>query len=190
VVWTVPGCYAHAPGCGPAQSPTRPPPPSTPYAPLARRAQNLQAEAEAEADDADKHLDILTDQAAPTLRAAYGVGPDSAAELLVAAGDNPDRLASEASFAALCGVAPVPASSGKTNGRFRLSRGGNRRANAALYRVVLCRLRYDPETRAYMERRTKEGMSKKEIIRCLKRYLARTLYQAVLTDYTTITAMT
>ena len=71
-----------------------------------------------------------------------------------------------------------------------MSRGGNRRANAALYRVVLCRLRYDPETRAYMDRRTKEGMSKKEIIRCLKRYLARTLYQAVLTDYTAITAMT
>jgi transposase len=135
-------------------------------------------------------LDILTDQAAPSLRAAYGVGPDSAAELLVAAGDNPDRLASEASFAALCGVAPVPASSGKTNGRFRPSRGGNRRANAALYRVVLCRLRWDPATRAYMDRRTKEGMSKKEIIRCLKRYLARTLYQAVLTDYTAITAMT
>ena len=182
----MPGCCAHAPGCGPARSPTRPPPPSTRCAPWPAEPRACRGEC----DDADRHLDILTDQAAPTLRAAYGVGPDSAAELLVAAGDNPDRLASEASFAALCGVAPVPASSGKTNGRFRLSRGGNRRANAALYRVVLCRLRYDPETRAYMERRTKEGMSKKEIIRCLKRYLARTLYQAVLSDYTAITAMT
>lgn len=169
---------------GPVTDPTA----ATKYAmrTLARRAQGLKAEC----DDADRHLDILTDQAAPTLRAAYGVGPDSAAELLIAAGDNPDRLASEASFAALCGVAPVPASSGKTNGRFRLSRGGNRRANAALYRIVLSRLRWDPETRAYMDRRTKEGMSKKEIIRCLKRYLARTLYRAVLTDYTAITAMT
>lgn len=148
---------------------------------LARRIQALQAEV----DDADTHLDILTDQAAPTLRAAYGVGPDSAAELLIAAGDNPDRLISEASFAALCGASPVPASSGKTN-RHRLSRGGNRRANAALYRIVLTRLRYDPATRAYMARRTKDGLSKKEVIRCLKRYLSRILYHAVRSDYTAL----
>jgi transposase len=98
--------------------------------------------------------------------------------LLVTAGENHDRLTSEAAFAMLCGVAPIPASSGKTT-RHRLNRGGDRHANAALYRVVLCRLRWDPSTRAYAERRTKDGLSKKEIIRCLKRYVARELYQVI-----------
>ena len=95
-----------------------------------------------------------------------GVGVDVAGQLLVTAGGNPDRVRSEAAFAMLCGVAPLPASSGKTR-RHRLNRGGDRQANAALYRVTLCRLRWDPRTRAYAERRTAEGLSKKEIIRCL-----------------------
>ncbi|WP_306216467.1 IS110 family transposase, partial [Actinoplanes sp. RD1] len=100
----------------------------------------------------------------PRLLAANGVGADVAGQLLVSAGENHERIASEAAFAMLCGVAPIPASSGKTT-RYRLNRGGDRQANAALYRVVLCRLRWDPRTRDYMQRRTKDGMSKKEIIR-------------------------
>lgn len=115
----------------------------------------------------------------PALLDLYGVGVEVAGQLLVTAGDNPRRLRSEAAFAMLCGVAPLPASSGKTN-RHRLNRGGDRQANAALYRIVLCRLRWDPRTRAYMQRRTKEGLSKKEIIRCLKRYIAREVYQILI----------
>jgi transposase len=117
----------------------------------------------------------------PRLVAAHGVGTDVAGQLLVTAGENQDRRRSEGAFATLCGVAPIPASSGKTS-RHRLNRGGDRQANAALYRVVLCRLRWDPRTLAYMERRTKDGLSKKEIIRFLKRYVARELYQIITTN--------
>ena len=102
-------------------------------------------------------------------------GPDAAANLLIAAGSNPERLQSEAAFASLCGVSPIPASSGKTN-RHRLNRGGDRQANAALYRIVVVRLRHDRRTNAYMQRRTGEGMSKAEVIRCLKRYVAREVF--------------
>jgi transposase len=126
----------------------------------------------------DQHLDPLTASTAPDLVAVFGVGPDTAAALLIAAGDNPDRLHSEAAFAALCGTSPIEASSGKTV-RHRLNRGGNRQANAALYRAVLVRLRYHQPTRDYMTRRTTEGKTKKEIIRCLKRYLAREIYTAL-----------
>ena len=112
---------------------------------------------------------------APGLLSLYGVGPDTAALLLIAAGDRPERLRSEAAWAHLCAVAPIPASSGKTR-RHRLNRGGNREANHALWRIVITRMSWHPETRAYVERRTKEGLSKKEIIRCLKRYVAREVY--------------
>ena len=135
---------------------------------LARRHRQLTAEIQ----DLEKELERLTRKIAPALVDAFGVGPDTAATLLITAGSNPERLRSEAAFAALCGVSPLPASSGKTN-RHRLNRGGDRQANAALHRMVVVRLRYDPQTKAYMERRTKEGMSKAEIIRCLKRYVAR-----------------
>jgi len=121
-------------------------------------------------------LKTLTHAAAPQLVGAFGVGTDIAADLLVAAGDNTDRIRSEAAFAKLCGVCPIPAGSGKTNGRHRLNRGGNRHANAALYRAVVVRLRWHAPTIAYMERRTAEGLSKREIIRCLKRYLVREIY--------------
>ena len=94
------------------------------------------------------------------------------------AGDNPDRITSEAAFAHLCGVAPVPASSGRVH-RHRLNRGGDRHANNALYIVVLNRLRYNPRSRTYAQRRTQEGLSKPEIIRCLKRYVAREIYRAL-----------
>ena len=112
---------------------------------------------------------------APGLLALYGVGPDTAALLLVAAGDHPERLRSEAAWAHLCGTAPIPASSGKVR-RHRLNRGGNREANHALWRIVITRMSNHPATRAYVTRRTEEGLSKKEIIRCLKRYVAREVY--------------
>ncbi len=143
---------------------------------LARRHQQLTTEI----GDLDGLLDPLVAAINPGLLAANGVGIDVAGQLLVTAGHNHDRLVSEAAFAMLCGAAPIPASSGKTN-RHRLNRGGDRQANKALYRVVICRLRWDPRTRAYMERRTKDGLSKKEIIRCLKRYVARELYQLIIT---------
>ena len=104
-------------------------------------------------------------------------GKATAALLLVAAGDHPERLRSESSWAHLCGVAPIPASSGKVAGRYRLNRGGNREANQALWRIVITRMRSHPATRAYVERRTKEGLSKREIIRCLKRYVASEVYR-------------
>jgi transposase len=123
-----------------------------------------------------RHLKARTSTVAPQLVAAFGVAPDIAAELLVAAGDNTDRIRSEAAFAKLCGACPIPASSGKTQ-RHRLNRGGNRQANAALYRAVIVRMRWHQPTIAYVERRTTAGLSKREIIRCLKRYLARELYR-------------
>ena len=143
---------------------------------LARRHYQLTSEIEG----IDTELARLTAETAPALSDVFGVGPDTAATLLVTAGSNPERLRSEAAFAALCGVNPIPASSGKTN-RHRLNRGGDRRANAALYRIVLVRLRYHEPTREYMSRRTSEGMTKAEIIRCLKRYVARQVY-AILRD--------
>ena len=128
--------------------------------------------------DINAQLERLTRSVAPTLVNTFGVGPDTAAALLIAAGSNPDRLRTEAAFASLCGANPIPASSGKTK-RHRLNRGGDRQANAALYRIVIGRLCHDPRTRAYMRRRTAEGMTKREVIRCLKRYVAREVYFAI-----------
>jgi transposase len=145
---------------------------------IAGRVQQLDVEI-AELDD---DLEALLKPLAPTLLELMGVGLDVAGQLLVTAGDNPDRFHSEAAFAHLCGVAPIPANSGKNQNNFRLNRGGDRAANAALYRIVLCRLRHDAATRAYVERRTKQGKSKKDIIRCLKRYVAREVYAAVQAD--------
>jgi transposase len=126
----------------------------------------------------DAELDRLTAKAAPGLRQLCGVGPEIAGALLVAAGDNPGRLRSEAAFAMLCGASPIPASSGKTV-RHRLNRGGNRQANTALSRIVVVRLRWHQPTRDYLARRTKEGLSKRDIIRCLKRYIAREVFTAL-----------
>jgi transposase len=138
---------------------------------LAVRYQQLSAESEALA----AQLELLVAQAAPDLVAIKGIGTDIAATLLATAGDNPDRLRSESAFAHLCGVAPIPASSGKMT-RYRLNRGGDRQANRALYLLAVGRMGWDPTTRAYVERRTAEGRSKPEILRCLKRYIARELY--------------
>ena len=142
---------------------------------LATRIQTLTSEIA----EADRGLGPLVTAAAPSLTALTGVGPEVAGQLLVTAGDNPDRLHSEAAFAHLCGVAPLPASSGRTD-RHRLNRGGDRAANCALYRIVLCRLRYHPATQAYAQRRTQQGLSKPEIIRCLKRYVLREVYRTLL----------
>ena len=123
----------------------------------------------------DALLTTLVTQTAPDLLTLHGVGVDTAASLLVTAGDNPGRLRSEAAWAHLCGTAPIPASSGKVT-RWRLNRGGDRQANRALWGVVITRLRNDPRTQAYMARRLGEGRSKPEVIRVLKRYVAREVY--------------
>jgi transposase len=141
---------------------------------LAGRYQHLDAEVRV----LTRELDRLTAKHAPALRALLGVGPDSAAALLICAGDNPSRLRCEAALAALCGSSPVQASSGKTR-RHRLNRGGDRQANAALHRIVIVRLRWHQPTKDYMARRTAEGKTKKEIIRCLKRYVAREVFAAL-----------
>jgi transposase len=124
----------------------------------------------------DKELEGLVKQAAPSLLDLHGVGVEVAGALLVAAGDNPARLSDEAAFAAMCGVSPVDASSGRQQ-RHRLNRGGNRDANRALWVVALVRLRSEPRTRAYVERRTSQGLSKREILRCLKRYIVREVFK-------------
>jgi transposase len=130
----------------------------------------------AEIEELAAELDQLTKTVAPALRDAYGVGLECAAVLLVAAGDNPERIRSDASFAALCGASPLPASSGNTT-RHRLNRGGNRRANRALWRIAITRMRWHPATKEYVERRTGEGKTKREIMRCLKRYIAREIFR-------------
>jgi transposase len=129
----------------------------------------------------DAKLDQLVAQVAPELVSLTGIGTDHAATLLIVAGDNPKRLRSEASFASLCGVSPIEASSGKVV-RHRLNRGGDRDANRALYMICLARMRRDRRTKEYVARRTAEGKSKREIIRCLKRYVAREAYR-VLVSY-------
>ena len=131
----------------------------------------------------DQHLARRTTETSPTLREGFGVGAHTAAELLIVFGDNPDRIRSDAAFATRCGACPLPASSGMTTGRHRLNRGGHRHANAALYRAVIVRMRYHSPTLNDVERRTAEGRPKREIIRCLKRFLAREIFQRVMADY-------
>lgn len=142
---------------------------------LARRHQRLTAEI----SELDELIAPLIEQINPALLQLTGVGHDVAGQLLVTAGENVERLNSEAAFAMLCGVAPLPASSGRTN-RHRLNRGGDRQANCALHRIVLCRMRWDTRTRDYVARRTEDGLSKRDIIRCLKRYIAREVYRVLM----------
>lgn len=146
---------------------------------LARRVKELTAEHKA----LTRSLDTEVTAQNPGLRAAYGVGPDTAAQLLITAGGNRERMRTEATFAALCGAAPVPASSGRTN-RHRLSRGGDRAANAALYRIALVRMAGDTRTREYVARQTAAGRTKKEIIRLLKRAIAREIFRCLTTTIT------
>ena len=144
---------------------------------LAKRWLALKAEVKV----LDAELEQLTRQHASRLRQKFGVGAQTAAVLVCVAGDNPDRLKSEASLAALCGVSPLQASSGKTK-RHRLNRGGDRSANNALWTIAMVRMRSDPRTREYVARRTAQGLSTKEIQRCLKRYIVRELYPLILGD--------
>lgn len=136
-----------------------------------------------EARDLDRQMRDVLEQLVPSLMAETGVSTQVAARLVVAVGENPERLRTEASFAALCGTSPVIASSGKTN-RHRLNRGGNRQANSALHVVVLIRTRRCDETRRYLQRRQAEGKSQRETWRCLKRALARRFHHLILNDLT------
>ena len=149
---------------------------------LARRWQQLDGEVR----ELEHDLHALIKTAAPRLLAEPGVGPDTAGKLLVIASDNPERLRGDAAFAALCGVSPIEASSGKIR-RHRLNKGGDRQGNSALWTIANNRLIHHPETRAYASRRTAEGLSRREILRCLKRHLARRLYRLILADLTAST---
>lgn len=141
---------------------------------IARRHQRLAEEIK----ELDNALAPLVTATNPALAATKGIGTITAAQLLVTAGDNPERLTGEAAFAALCGASPIPASSGKTN-RHRLNRGGDRQANAALHRIIVVRMSYEQRTRDYVAKRRAEGRSTKDIIRCLKRALAREVFALI-----------
>jgi transposase len=145
---------------------------------IARRVQTLEEEIAL----ADARLRPAVTTVAPRTAALFGAGPDVAGQLLATAGDNPHRLRTEAALAHLAGISPLPASSGRTD-RHRLNRGGDRAANSAIHRIVLCRMRYDERTRAYVTRRTAQGLSKKEIMRCLKRYVVREVHTALIADF-------
>jgi transposase len=137
---------------------------------------------DAEIADHDRIGDDLTRAHSPSLRDGFGIGADTAAEMLIVFGDNPERIRSDPAFAKLCGACPIPASSGVTN-RHGLSRAGHRHANAALYRAVIVRMRFHQPTIDYTRRRTQQGLSKRDIIRCLKRFLVRGIYRRVMTDH-------
>ena len=141
---------------------------------LATRHRSLTVEIK----QADVEVTALITSTAPHLLDLLGVGPDVAGQLLTTMGDNPTRMRSEAAFAHLCGVAPLPASTARSD-RHRLNRSGDRQANRALHVITLTRMRYDERTREYVTRRTAQGLSTKDITRCLKRYIARELYRAL-----------
>ncbi len=124
----------------------------------------------------------LVAQRASHLLERFGIGVDTAAEILIVAGDNPERIKSEAAFAKLAGISPIPAGSGMTSGKHRINQGGHRQLNAAIYRTVIARMRFHEPTIAYVARRTAEGKSKRDIISCLKRYVIREVYHLVKTD--------
>jgi len=142
---------------------------------LAQRIQLLQTQKKT----VTARMRSITTALAPELVAKPGVGPDTATTLLITAGDNPDRLRHEKSFAALVGASPIPVNSGQIQDRFRLNRGGDRQANAALWRIAIVRMSSDQATRDYIARRQSEGKTKSEAIRCLKRYIAREVYNAL-----------
>jgi transposase len=148
---------------------------------LAHRIQALDAEITA----ADQDLTALTHQAVPSLLAMRQIGTQTAAQLLLTAGQNITRMRTEATFAKLCGVAPLPASSGKTTTRHRLNRGGDRQANSALHMIIIGRIKDHPPTQAYLQQRLATGKTKPETIRCLKRHLARSIYRALRNDLAT-----
>jgi len=142
---------------------------------LAQRIQLLQTQKKT----VTARMRSITTALAPELVAKPGVGPDTATTLLITAGDNPERLGHEKSFAALVGASPIPVNSGQTQNRCRLNRGGDRQANSALWRIVIVRMSSDQTTRDYIARRESEGKTKSAAIRCLKRYIAREVYNAL-----------
>ena len=148
---------------------------------LARRWQQLDTEAK----ELSAMIEQLVTRTAPQLLEQFGIGVDTAAEILIVVGDNPERIQSEAAFAKLAGISPVPTGSGMTSGRHRINHGGHRQLNAAIYRTVIVRMRFHEPTIAYVARRTAEGKSKREIIRCLKRYVIREVYHLVKIDPST-----
>jgi len=148
---------------------------------LARRWLALDTEAK----EFEVLIEDLVRRTAPQLLEQFGIGVDTAAEILIVAGDNPERIRSEAAFAKLAGIAPVPAGSGMTSGKHRINHGGHRQLNAAIYRTVIVRMRFHEPTIAYVTRRTAEGRSKRDIIRCLKRYVIREVYHLVRANPTT-----
>lgn len=121
----------------------------------------------------------LVQKQAPVLLEQFGIGIDTAAEILIVVGDNPERIKSEAAFAKLAGISPIPTGSGMTSGKHRINYGGHRQLNAAIYRTVIVRMRFHEPTIAYVKRRTAEGKSKQDIIRCLKRYVIREVYHLI-----------
>lgn len=135
-----------------------------------------------EITELEEMIEKLVLQRAPHLLDEFGIGVDTAAEILIVAGDNPERIRSEAAFAKLAGISPVPTGSGMTSGKHRINHGGHRQLNAAIYRTVIVRMRFHEPTIAYVARRTTEGKSKRDIIRCLKRYVIREVYHLVKTD--------
>lgn len=137
-----------------------------------------------EATELETLISELVQRAAPRLLQAFGIGVDTAAEILIVIGDNPERIHSEGALAKLAGISPIPASSGKTSGRHRINHGGHRQLNAAIYRTVIVRMRFHEPTIAYVTRRTEEGKSKRDIIRCLKRYVIREVYRLIRTPRT------
>jgi transposase len=144
---------------------------------LARRIDEL----DREIHDLDRQLEQLVNTAAPRTTQLFGVGTQGASQLLITAGQNIGRFRSEAAFAKLCGAAPIQASSGRTN-RHRLDPGGDRQANRALHMIAVCRLRHCERTKAYATKRTTEGLNKREILRCLKRYIARETFHTLRAD--------
>ena len=168
------GSSLKPPGCGPAKGSD--PITYTTYVVIRGLACRIK-DLDDEMHTIDRALRELIEVTAPSLLECYGVGAATAATLLVTAGDNPDRLHTERSWAHLCGVSPVPAGTGKTTGRVRLNHGGDRQANAALYQIVLIRMSSDDDTRNYVRRRRAEGLSTREIMRCLKRYVARQTFK-------------
>lgn len=135
-----------------------------------------------EITELEAQIEQLVVRRAPHLLDEFGIGIDTAAEILIVAGDNPERITSEAAFAKLAGISPVPTGSGMTSGKHRINHGGHRQLNAAIYRTVIVRMRLHEPTIAYVARRTAEGKSKRDIIRCLKRYVIREVYHLVKTD--------
>ncbi|TSD39679.1 IS110 family transposase [Rhodococcus sp. KBS0724] len=142
-----------------------------------------------EAAELNEHIERLVKTTAPQLVQSYGIGTDTAAEILIVFGDNPERIKSEAALAKLAGISPIPASSGTTTGKYRINHGGHRQLNAAIYRTVIVRMRFHEPTKIYVARRTAEGKAKRDIIRCLKRYVIREVYHLVNNPVTSANAI-